>query len=584
MIKAAVTVLVLCAVLSCSDNTAVMAELDRAEAVMEEYPGSALALLDTLDRSRLVTREARARHALLYSQALDKNYIDLSTDSIINPAVKYYSRHGSHDYRLMTQYYLGRIYQNAGDNESAMRCFVQAERYVPECSDAGMAARLYTAMTAIYYSVYQFEKALTASVNAADYYLSDADTNQYADKMITAANISLLLQDTVKIHEYLSKVRLVFRSISDEEKGYYFGEYLASLPKDSVRLTSTVLDEYLSTVTDPAYQDHINIAIAWYRIGQPDSALSVLTQSESDFQTELRYWLLLAYIWENKNDYNKAYQYLKEYTNLEVKKRQAAVNDDTKYIKEQLKSERRHYRLTISLVASTLATVIITLLAYLLILRSRNARLRAENSCSKAMTEKQAFELMYMELSAEHDTLQKKYGDILADIKGKAMDNDSLRRLITSRMQIFFKLLVSVIIYGRISENTESEIKNVVENKRLLLDNLRQYAALTYPELEQYLTEHGLTEREIDFCNLYLLGLRGKEIGRYLGLARHYTVSSGIRRKLGLGERDVNIDGLPPADYRYAASDPTGRALDFSQALTYNKLNINHLLVLALDF
>ena len=206
MIKAAVTVLVLCAVLSCSDDTAVMAELDRAEAVMEEYPDSALALLDTLDRGRLTTREARARH-------------------------------GSHDYRLMTQYYLGRIYQNAGDNESAMRCFVQAERYVPECSDAGMAARLYTAMTAIYYSVYQFEKALTASVNAADYYLSDADTNQYADKMITAANISLLLKDTVKIHEYLSKVRLVFRSISDEEKGYYFGEYLASLPKNSVRLT-----------------------------------------------------------------------------------------------------------------------------------------------------------------------------------------------------------------------------------------------------------------------------------------------------------------------------------------------------------
>ena len=542
MIKAAVTVLVLCAVLSCSDDTAVMEELDRAEAVMEEYPDSALALLDTLDRGRLTTREARARHALLYSQALDKNYIDLSTDSIISPAVKYYKKHGSPDYRLMTQYYLGRIYQNAGDNESAMRCFVQAERYVPECSDAGMAARLYTAMTAIYYSVYQFEKALTASVNAADYYLSDADTNQYADKMITAANISLLLKDTVKIHEYLSKVRLVFRSISDEEKGYYFGEYLASLPKDSVRLTSTVLDEYLSTVTDPAYQDHINIAIAWYRIGQPDSALSVLTQSESDFQTELRYWLLLAYIWEEKCDYEKAYQNLKTYVNMEAEESIMAINDDSKYIEDQIEAERKHYRLTISLVASTLATVIITLLAYLLILRSRNAKLRAENSCSKAMTEKQTLELMYMELSAEHDTLQKKYGDILADIKGKAMDNDSLRRLITSRMQIFFKLLVSVIIYGRISENTESEIKNVVENRRLLLENLRHYTALTYPELEQYLTEHGLTEREIDFCNLYLLGLRGNEIGRYLGLARHYTVSSGIRRKLGLGERDVNID------------------------------------------
>ena len=88
-------VLTCCAVLSCADDSAVMEELDRAEAVMEEHPDSALALLDTLDRSRLTTREARARHALLYSQALDKNYIELTTDSIIRPAAQYYARHGS---------------------------------------------------------------------------------------------------------------------------------------------------------------------------------------------------------------------------------------------------------------------------------------------------------------------------------------------------------------------------------------------------------------------------------------------------------------------------------------------------------
>ena len=69
LIRTAVAVLVLCAVLSCSDDTAVMEELDRAEAVMEAHPDSALALLDTLDRSRLRTRGAKARHALLYSQA-----------------------------------------------------------------------------------------------------------------------------------------------------------------------------------------------------------------------------------------------------------------------------------------------------------------------------------------------------------------------------------------------------------------------------------------------------------------------------------------------------------------------------------
>lgn len=91
-------VLLLLAV-SCADDAAVMSELDAAESVMEDSPETALALLDTMQRSRLVSRKAAARHALLYSQALDKNYIDMTTDSIIRPAVEYYSRHGSADDR-----------------------------------------------------------------------------------------------------------------------------------------------------------------------------------------------------------------------------------------------------------------------------------------------------------------------------------------------------------------------------------------------------------------------------------------------------------------------------------------------------
>ena len=392
-----------------------------------------------------------------------------------------------------------------------------------------MAGRLYTAMTAIYYSVYQFESALSASVNAAESYLEAADTNWYADKMITAA-------------QYLNDARQVFPHISEETKGYYFGEYLNTLPKDSVRLIRTTLDEYLSTVTDPAYQDRIAIALAWHRIGEPDSALTALTPPDPVFQTELSYWLLLSYIWEEKGDYNKAFQYLNEYTNLEVKKRQAAVNDDTKYVHEQLEAERKHYRLTISLVASALIIVIIALSAYLIILRSRNARLKAENRYTKAVTRMQALEMTYQELSSANDTIQKQYESVLSELKSKTTDNHELRSMITKRMQIFFKLLVSVIIYGKISDTSESEIKSVVDNRQMLLDYLRQYTSMTYPELESYLTEHGLSERERDFCNLYLLGLRGNEIGQYLGLARHYSVSSGIRKKLGLGEHDVNID------------------------------------------
>lgn len=141
-------VLMLLAV-SCADDAAVMSELDAAESVMEDSPETALALLDTMQRSRLVSRKAAARHALLYSQALDKNYIDMTTDSIIRPAAEYYSRHGSADERLKAQYYLGCIYRNLGDSEKAMECYVRAERYIDRAEDYKAVERLYSAKWAL---------------------------------------------------------------------------------------------------------------------------------------------------------------------------------------------------------------------------------------------------------------------------------------------------------------------------------------------------------------------------------------------------------------------------------------------------
>ena len=50
---------------------------------MEARPGSALAVLEGIDKSELNSKELEAKHALLLSQALDKNYIDLQSDSIM---------------------------------------------------------------------------------------------------------------------------------------------------------------------------------------------------------------------------------------------------------------------------------------------------------------------------------------------------------------------------------------------------------------------------------------------------------------------------------------------------------------------
>lgn len=66
--------------------------LDDAEAHLEMHPDSAFVALDSLDRRQLNTQELRARHALLYSIALEKCGIAMINDSIINIAVDYYSK------------------------------------------------------------------------------------------------------------------------------------------------------------------------------------------------------------------------------------------------------------------------------------------------------------------------------------------------------------------------------------------------------------------------------------------------------------------------------------------------------------
>ena len=84
--------LLLLAITGCQEHSPIADRLQQAETVMNEHPDSALNILKDISGSDLRIKEHRARHALLYSQALDKNYIDLTNDSLINIAVDYYHR------------------------------------------------------------------------------------------------------------------------------------------------------------------------------------------------------------------------------------------------------------------------------------------------------------------------------------------------------------------------------------------------------------------------------------------------------------------------------------------------------------
>ena len=84
-------------------------------------------------------------------------------------------------------------------------------------------------------------------------------------------------------------------------------------------------------------------------------------------------------------------------------------------------------------------------------------------------------------------------------------------------------------------------IETIHNDKQKFMDSTRLAFAASHPKLMAYLEQHGLSVDEINYLCLYTIGLRGKEVGEYIQLKRHYVISHEIRKKLGIGEHETNI-------------------------------------------
>ena len=84
--------------------------LKDVETYIAERPDSALAVIESIDTTTLTTTGLRAHHALLHAMALDKNYIDVTDDSLALKAVNYYQKRGPRKNYARALYYLALSY------------------------------------------------------------------------------------------------------------------------------------------------------------------------------------------------------------------------------------------------------------------------------------------------------------------------------------------------------------------------------------------------------------------------------------------------------------------------------------------
>ncbi len=155
---------------ACNEQKSLRATLERAEALMEAYPDSAYTLLRSIDIDQLRRTDSRARYALLYTMAEDKNYIDATSDSLIRIASAHYASTNNHRQRFLSLYYHGRIYSNGGRHTEAIVTFSQAEQLAERIDDHYAIGLLYTAMGDSYKNHYDYTKALETYIQAYNHY------------------------------------------------------------------------------------------------------------------------------------------------------------------------------------------------------------------------------------------------------------------------------------------------------------------------------------------------------------------------------------------------------------------------------
>ncbi len=363
MIRRLILLLSLTAVLfSCTPSQVQMQLLD-VESYIMERPDSALAVLESMDRSLLSTEADRARHALLNAMALDKNFIDVSDDSLARVAVDYYSKRGDRKYYGRALYYLGLAYYYQEEYNKAIVEFTKAEMII-EGIDSLYLVMIKIAQADTYAKTYNFIEEEYCLRIALEITISE---NYLYYQQVAKLRLALPLFDYHSDDEAFAMINDLINDGNTDERV----KDVALLAKAYVLVTHqkafTDALEIFNANRDNEYltvKDYWAWAYALNAVGRKEEAKGLIDQLAQEESGTTSYWQYM--IAKSDNDLESALSYLEEsfeYNNVEVSDalKQSLALSQRDYYESQAElseSEAERSKLWMSLVILSSAMVL----------------------------------------------------------------------------------------------------------------------------------------------------------------------------------------------------------------------------------
>ena len=514
---------------SCTNSSKHGETLMQVESFIHERPDSALTILQGMDKEELSGEEEKAKHALLLSMALDKNVIDRTDFEVLQPAIDYYQNHGTATDKLRTLYYEGRIYTNKKDYASATIRFNQALNQGKESDDIRTKARIHFAQANIYNKLYKFDKYVEENKQAAEYFKEAGLLNSYANCLNRIINGYTLLQDQENAELYIQKFKTILSSVSSKiQKDFYNASLIHIIDDNGTKEEITsALNEYVGNVPEKEW-DNLSLADAYRTLDDYQKAYDCLQnyQPSSDI---IRYYALSIKIYQQLNLTEKALDAYRRYNEISDSIDLAIYAQSTQFIEEYHKQE-----LEILQHKATQDKIVLTAVIAILVLSIICIGIYVRFKMN--LKEKEKYRLQCLQIEQERDNLSQ-----LLDIRKGELSEDAQSAL-TKRLALLNRFFIAHITNNESSNSKlHQEMETLIANRDTFMESTRLSFVASHPQFIQHLEAHGLTEWEINYCCLYALGLKGKEVGTYIKMRSHYNVSSDIREKLGISEHDTNL-------------------------------------------
>ena len=306
----------LCIILtSCKPEYTSNKTIQHAESLMNSAPDSAYQLLSSIKNPDNLSKADYAAWCLQYTNAQYKSYKDIKSDSLIQLAIRYYSKSNLPLYEGTAYYLSGCIFKMHRNNKKAMLAFKQAYDLLSKTQENNLKGLVDFKIGDIYLQDELFNESLVYYKKSL-FYFNRSKNKQYQAYAYRA------LSDTYSRLNYASKSILEYNDLaiklskeSGDSKNYYDnlarkGELLYN--QDYSRATEYLLQGFRHIPAQRSYYAAF-LAYTYSKLNRLDSAKYYHQISLTDTveaRTKILIYLTGAYVIKAEGNQNRAFNYM----------------------------------------------------------------------------------------------------------------------------------------------------------------------------------------------------------------------------------------------------------------------------------